>query len=129
MITAEIQQMEIHIASNLIELEDRIKDVLNKPEVREGVRIVAAMLIGLALAMFARYAFATDGAEFASGSTTVEGWAKGNPGKITALAGVLYGSLRAMFVKDYGAFLVPSGIGIAMGVIVSIIDASYTAII
>lgn len=34
-----------------------------------------------------------------------------------------------MFVKDYGAFVVPSGIGILTGIIVGIIDASYTATI
>ncbi|WP_175914502.1 hypothetical protein [Burkholderia metallica] len=132
MIAAQInplETLEIRAASALVAIEDRVKEVLRKPEVRETLNALVAVMLAFTLMAIARYAFGTDGAEFQQGSTTVEGWAKGNPGKTCALAGVLYGSLRAMFVKDYGAFLVPSGIGIAVGVIVGIIDASYTATI
>ncbi|RXV64172.1 hypothetical protein D1006_40985 [Burkholderia stabilis] len=124
-----LEMLEVRAASALVAIEDRVKELLQKPEVRETLNIITGALLALTFMMIARYAFGADGAEFAQGSTTVEGWAKGNPGKTCALAGVLWGSLRAMFVKDYGAFLIPSGIGIAVGVIVGIIDNSYTATI
>ncbi|WP_175971923.1 hypothetical protein [Burkholderia sp. BCC0322] len=127
--TSPLEMLEVRAASALVACEDRVKELLQKPEVRETLNALTAVLLALTLMMVARYAFGTDGAEFQQGATTVEGWAKGNPGKTCALAGVLFGSLRAMFVKDYGAFLIPSGIGIAVGVIIGIIDASYTATI
>ena len=129
MMTAQPNPLDVRIARWLVAFEDRAEALLQKPEVRETLHIVAGVLLTLALMMIARHAFATDGAEFAAGSTTVEGWAKGNPGKICALAGVLYGSVRAMFMKDMMAFALPSVTGIAVGVIVGIIDASYTATI
>lgn len=129
MMTAEPNPLDVRVARWLVALDDRARALLQKPEVRETLHVVAGVLLTLALMMIARYAFATDGAEFSQGSTTVEGWAKGNPGKICALAGVLYGSVRAMFVKDMMAFALPSMTGIGVGVVVGIIDASYTAII
>lgn len=129
MFTAEPNPVDVRIARWLVALEDRATELLRKPEVRETLHIAAGVLLTLALMVIARYAFATDGAEFAAGSTTVEGWAKGNPGKICALAGVLYGSVRAMFMKDMMAFALPSMTGIAVGVVVGIIDASFTATI
>ncbi|CAM2163380.1 conjugal transfer pilus assembly protein TraA [Burkholderia cepacia] len=125
----QLELLEFRAASALVAIEDRVEELLQKPEVRETLKFIAAIALALVCMMVARYAFGTDGAEFAQGSTTVEGWAKGNPGKTCALAGVLWGSVRAMFVKDYGAFIIPSGVGIAVGVIVGIIDASYTALI
>ncbi|WP_334020503.1 hypothetical protein [Burkholderia orbicola] len=125
----QLEMLEYRAASALVAFEDRAKALLQNSEVRETLNFIAAVILAVTLIMVARYAFGTDGAEFQQGSTTVEGWAKGNPGKTCALAGVLWGSVRAMFVKDYGAFVIPSGIGIAVGVIVGIIDASYTATI
>ncbi|HDR9258845.1 MULTISPECIES: hypothetical protein [Burkholderia] len=125
----QLEMLEYRAASALVAFEDRAKALLEKSEVRETLNFVAAVILAVTLMMVARYAFGTDGAEFQQGATTLEGWAKGNPGKSCAIAGLLFGSVRAMFVKDYGAFVVPSGIGILTGVIVSIIDASYTATI
>ncbi|KGC09306.1 hypothetical protein DM48_6739 [Burkholderia gladioli] len=127
--TNPLEMLEIRIASNLLALEERVKAMLQKQDVRDTLHALIGVLIMFALLTVARYAFGTDGAEFAQADTTVEGWAKGHPGKVCALAGVLWGSARAMFAKDYGAFLVPSGIGIAVGVIVGVIDNSYTATI
>ncbi|MDN7430822.1 hypothetical protein [Burkholderia sp. AU45388] len=125
----QLEMLEYRAASALVAFEDRAKALLQKSEVRETLNFIAAVMLAVTLMMVARYAFGTDGAEFQQGATTLEGWAKGNPGKSCAIAGLLFGSVRAMFVKDYGAFVVPSGIGILTGVIVSIIDASYTATI
>ncbi|MBR8282640.1 hypothetical protein [Burkholderia vietnamiensis] len=125
----QLEMLEYRAASALVAFEDRAKALLEKSEVRETLNFVAAVILAVTLMMVARYAFGTDGAEFQQGATTLEGWAKGNPGKSCAIAGLLFGSVRAMFVKDYGAFVVPSGIGILTGVIVGIIDASYTATI
>lgn len=125
----QLEMLEFRAASALIDIEDRVKELLKNPEVRDTLNLIAAVGLAAACMMIARYAFGSDGAEFAQGSTTVEGWARGNPGKIAALSGVLWGSVRAMFAKDYGAFVIPSGIGIAVGVIIGVIEASYTALI
>ena len=125
----QLEMLEYRAASALVAFEDRAKALLEKSEVRETLNFVVAVILAVTLMMVARYAFGTDGVEFQQGSTTLEGWVKGNPGKSCALAGLMFGSVRAMFVKDYGAFVVPSGIGILTGIIVGIIDASYTATI
>ncbi|WP_186166299.1 hypothetical protein [Burkholderia gladioli] len=127
--TTPLEMLEIRIASNLLALEERVKAVLQKQDVRDTLHAVIGVLIMFALLTMARYAFGTDGAEFTQSSTTVEGWVKGNPGKTCALAGLMWGSARAMFVKDYGAFVIPSFIGIGVGTIVGVIDNSYTATI
>ncbi len=129
MIFQELNQLEIRIASDLVALEDRIKSALQQPEVRETLQFVVGALVMSTLVLFARHVFGSDGAEFAQASTTMEGWVKGNPGKTAALAGLGIGGVRAMFVKDYAAFALPAGIGILAGILVGVVDASYTATI
>ncbi|MBU9193050.1 hypothetical protein KTD33_00705 [Burkholderia gladioli] len=127
--TNPLEMLEIRIASNLLALEERVKAVLQKQDVRDTLHAVTGVLIMFALLTVARYAFGTDGAEFAQADTTMEGWAKGHPGKTVVLGGLLWGTAQAIFKKDYAAFVMPSGIGILAGVIVGIIDNSYTATI
>ncbi|MBU9172306.1 MULTISPECIES: hypothetical protein [Burkholderia] len=127
--TTPLEMLEIRIASNLLALEERVKAVLQKKDVRDTLHAVFGVLIMFALLTVARYAFGTDGAEFAQADTTMEGWAKGHPGKTVVLGGLLWGTAQAIFKKDYAAFVMPSGIGILAGVIVGIIDNSYTATI
>ena len=127
--TNPLEMLEIRIASNLLALEERVKATLQKRDVRDALHAVIGVLIMFALLTMARYAFGTDGAEFAQADTTMEGWAKGHPGKTVVLGGLLWGTAQAIFKKDYAAFVMPSGIGILAGVIVGIIDNSYTATI
>ncbi|MGN4194792.1 hypothetical protein [Burkholderia gladioli] len=127
--TTPLEMLEIRIASNLLALEERVKALLQKQDVRDTLQAVIGVLIMVALLTVARYAFGTDGAEFAQADTTMEGWAKGHPGKTVVLGGLLWGTAQAIFKKDYAAFVMPSGIGILAGVIVGIIDNSYTATI
>ncbi|WP_186091505.1 hypothetical protein [Burkholderia gladioli] len=127
--TTPFEMLEIRIASNLLALEERVNAVLQKQDVRDTLHAVIGVLIMFALLTVARYAFGTDGAEFAQADTTMEGWAKGHPGKTVVLGGLLWGTAQAIFKKDYAAFVMPSGIGILAGVIVGIIDNSYTATI
>ncbi|ACR32814.1 hypothetical protein [Burkholderia glumae] len=129
MIANAVSQLEIRLALRLIALEDRAQALLNDPKIRQHMLAALVAFATVGLLLFARIAFGADGAEFASAATTVEGWVKGNPAKVIALAGLLWGTAMAMFKKDLFAFVQPAFIGIVGSLIVGIIDGEYTATI
>ncbi|ALK35186.1 hypothetical protein [Burkholderia plantarii] len=129
MIANAVSQLEIRFALRLIALEDRIQASLGDPKIRQHILAASIAFATVSLLLFAHIALGTDGAEYAQASTTVEGWAKGNPAKILALGGVIFGTAMALFKKDTWAFVQPSGIGIVSSLIVGIIDGEYTATI
>ncbi|QKM57656.1 hypothetical protein [Burkholderia glumae] len=122
---------ETRVALALIALEDALSLNLGiaftSPRVRFAVRVAATIIVGLFLTLLAIHAWGSDGTEFSDATTTFTGWAKGNPGKIVAILGVLWGSTQAVFKKDVGAVALPAGLGVAVGAIVGVINASYTA--
>ncbi|MCM2547540.1 hypothetical protein [Burkholderia glumae] len=122
---------ETRVALALIALEDALSLKLgiafSSPRVRFAVRVGATITVGLFLTLLAIHAWGSDGTEFADAATTFTGWVKGNPGKIVAIIGLLYGSAVAVFKKDISAVVLPAGLGITVGTIVGVINASYTA--
>lgn len=88
---------------------------------------ILAVLCVSFLVQFAEATNTTD--EFADTATKFEGWIKGNLGKAIALVALIFGAGFAAIKKD-GVYLVMAiFIAIGLGLIVSIINASFTAII
>lgn len=82
-----------------------------------------------AVLFFCQQVFAADGTEFATATTKVEGWVKGNLGKLAALLCVAIGSIVAAVRKDWtwlGGSIV---LAMFVGIILGIINASFTATI
>lgn len=89
--------------------------------------LIAALI--LALCLFAQGAFASDGTEFAEASSKFETWVKGNMGKLAALACLAVGSFMAAIRKDWSWFGGAVALSILVGIVVGIINASFTATI
>ena len=67
--------------------------------------------------------------EFSSASSKFEGWIKGNLGKAIAIVGLIIGAGIAAVKKDGMALIFAIFISIGIGIIVGIINASFTAVI
>ncbi|KVC67659.1 hypothetical protein [Burkholderia ubonensis] len=89
--------------------------------------LFVGLLIGLLL--FISHTIAADGTEFQDASTKFEGWVKGNLGKVAALICVALGALAAAVRKDYQWLLGGVALGMLVGIIVGIINSSFTATI
>ncbi|MCW5323682.1 conjugal transfer protein TrbC [Verminephrobacter aporrectodeae subsp. tuberculatae] len=91
----------------------------------------AFMLAGLILGlmMLASGAYASDGTEFASAVTKWDGWVKGNLGKLAALIAIGVGSVVAAVKKDWSWFFGAVVLSMGIGVLVGIVNASFTAVI
>lgn len=124
-----LMQLEYGLALAMASLEEKAGTALQKEEVREWIKATVFAVAALVFFTLTRHALASDGTEFQQAADTFEGWAKGNPGKIAAILGVLWGSAQAIFKKDLGAFATPAGIGVGVGVILGVIDSTYTATI
>ena len=96
-----------------------------------GQWVKALMLAGLILGlmMFARGAYASDGTEFDAAVTKWDGWVRGNLGKLAALIAIGVGSVVAAVKKDWSWFFGAVVLSMGIGVIVGIVNASFTAVI
>lgn len=91
----------------------------------------ALMIVGLmmGLMMLASGAYANDGAEFDAAVAKWDGWVKGNLGKLAALIAIGVGSVVAAVKKDWSWFFGAVVLSMGIGVIVGIVNASFTAVI
>lgn len=91
----------------------------------------ALMLAGLILAlmMVASGAYASDGTEFDAAVTKWDGWVKGNLGKLAALIAIGVGAVVAAVKKDWSWFFGAVVLSMGIGVLVGIVNASFTAVI
>lgn len=91
----------------------------------------ALMLAGLILGlmMLASGAYASDGTEFDAAVTKWDGWVKGNLGKLAALIAIGVGSVVAAVKKDWSWFFGAVVLSMGIGVVVGIVNASFTAVI
>lgn len=83
----------------------------------------------VAILFFCQQVLAADGTEFATATAKVEGWVKGNLGKLAALLCVAIGAIVAAVRKDWtwlGGSIV---LAMFVGIILGIINASFTATI
>lgn len=89
------------------------------------------MYIGifLVLTLIAQSVFASDGAEFADAATKFETWVKGNLGKLAAFAALGIGSVVAAVKKDWSWFFGAVVLSMGVGIIVGVVNASFTAVI
>lgn len=91
----------------------------------------ALMLAGLILGlmMLASGAYASDGTEFDAAVTKWDGWVKGNLGKLAALIAIGVGSVVAAVKKDWSWFFGAVVLSMGIGVVVGIVNTSFTAVI
>lgn len=96
-----------------------------------GQWLKALMFAGLILGlmMLASSAYASDGTEFDAAVTKWDGWVKGNLGKLAALIAIGVGSIVAAVKKDWSWFFGAVVLSMGIGVIVGIVNASFTAVI
>ena len=107
---------QMHLASMKVEAQQWVK---------------ALMFVGLILAlmMLASHAYASDGAEFQAASDKFESWVKGNLGKLAAFIALAVGAVVAAVKKDWSWFFGAVVLSIGMGILIGIVNASFTATI
>lgn len=96
---------------------------------RQWARWALIALALCALLIYVTHVSAADGTEFADASTKFEGWVKGNLGKLSAFVSLAVGSVVAAVKKDWSWFFGAMVLSIGIGIMVGIINASFTAVI
>lgn len=91
------------------------------------VLMLAGLILGLM--MVASGAYASDGTEFDAAVTKWDGWVKGNLGKLAALIAIGVGAVVAAVKKDWSWFFGAVVLSMGIGVLVGIVNASFTAVI
>ena len=102
---------------------------LNNNEARQWVKALLYVGVFLALVIAAQSIYASDGTEFEEATTKFEGWVKGNLGKLAALVAIAIGSIMAAVRKDWTWFFGALVLSIGIGIVVGIVNASFTAVI
>ena len=92
-------------------------------------RVLLMVVLTVALMLMVSGAYANDGTEFQEAVTKWDGWVKGNLGKLGALIALALGIIYAAIKKDWGAFLSAVIISMGVGIILGIINASFTAVL
>jgi conjugal transfer pilus assembly protein TraA len=100
-----------------------------REESRQWLKAFLYVGLILALLMAVQSAYATDGTEFEAAATKFESWVKGNLGKLAALVAVAVGSVVAAVRKDWSWFFGALVLAIGIGIVVGIVNASFTAVI
>ena len=91
------------------------------------VLLMAGLILGLM--MLVSDAYASDGTEFEAAVTKWDGWVRGNLGKLAALIAIGVGSVVAAVKKDWSWFFGAVVLSMGIGVLVGIVNASFTATI
>lgn len=94
---------------------------------RQWAKAILITGVILALMMMASHAYASDGTEFQAASDKFETWIKGNLGKLAAFIAIAVGSIVAAVKKDWTWFAGAVVLAIGMGVVIGIVNASFTA--
>lgn len=98
-------------------------------EEREWVRVLLFIGVLIAFMLIASGAYASDGTEFQAAADKFESWIQGNLGKLAAFIAIAAGSIMAAIKKDWtwllGAVILSMGVGILLG----IVNSSFTATI
>ncbi len=97
---------------------------------RQWVKALVIATVLMALMMFlTTHAIGSDGTEFDAAVTKWDGWVKGNLGKLAALIAIGVGSVVAAVKKDWSWFFGAVVLSMGIGVLVGIVNASFTAVI
>lgn len=94
---------------------------------RSVIFAVAMVVLFLAISQVADASRTTD--EFSASATKFEGWIKGNLGKAISFVALIIGAGVSAFKKDGMILVFSVFIAIGIGIIASIINASFTALI
>lgn len=97
-----------------------------KPWMKVAV-LAALVLLLLAFARESGAAGVTD--EFTDVATKFEGWISGNLGKLAALVALSVGAIVAAVKKDWSWFFGAVVLSIGIGIMITIITKSFTAVI
>lgn len=89
--------------------------------------LYSALLVGLMLLV--SHAFAATDDEFKDVAGKFEGWVTGSLGKLAAFVALAVGSVVAAVKKDWSWFFGAVVLSIGVGIIVTIVNASFTATI
>lgn len=95
--------------------------------VSQWLKILIYVGLILAIVMLAQHSYASDGTEFEAAANKFEKWVKGNLGKLAALVAVAVGSVVAAVRKDWSWFFGAIVLAIGVGIVVGIVNASFTA--
>ena len=110
-------------------MNEAIKAVDIRRETWQWFKALLFVTLILGLMMLATGAYASDGTEFDAAVTKWDGWVKGNLGKLAALVALGVGSVVAAVKKDWSWFFGAIVLSMGIGVIISIVNASFTAVI
>lgn len=96
-------------------------------EARQWLKALITVGLILGLMMVCRHALASDGTEFEEAARKFETWVKGNLGKLAAMVAIAVGSIMAAVKKDWSWFFGAVILALGIGVVVGIVNASFTA--
>ncbi|UNW11131.1 hypothetical protein MOW14_14970 (plasmid) [Acinetobacter indicus] len=99
-----------------------------KPLMRTALIVLAVLAVGTAMMMLA-YAAQAGATEFDASATKVEAWIKGNLGKTIVLGGLIISLAVFAWTRDFKTLFLPLIGAVVLGVVIGIINSSFTAII
>lgn len=96
-------------------------------ELRQWAKALVLVTLLYAFVFCCQHVVASTADQFSNASDTIEGWVKGNLGKVAALCCVIMGMFAAAFRKDWVYLFGGIALGVVVGIVVGIIDSSFTA--
>lgn len=91
------------------------------------LKIILWLALIVVLLLVWTQAFASDGTEFEAAAAKFESWVKGNLGKLAAMVAIAVGAVVAAVKKDWSWLMGAIVLSIGIGIMVGIVDASFTA--
>lgn len=104
-----------------------LNQMTTRDRAQQWVKPVMLSLLLLLLVFLASHAYASDGTEFQAATDKFKQWVQGNLGKLAALISLAVGAVVAAVRKDWSWFFGAMVLSIGMGVMLSVVDASFTA--
>jgi type IV secretory pathway VirB2 component (pilin) len=105
------------------------KNELINPKTKAWLQVLLFALVVIALWMMASHAHASDGTEFQAAADKFESWIKGNLGKLAAFVALAVGAIMAAVRKDWSWFMGAVVLSVGMGILIGIVNVSFTATI
>ncbi len=99
-----------------------------RPLLRTVLMVLAVLAMGTVLAMIAQAA-QTGANEFDDSATKVEAWVKGNLGKTIIMGGLIFSLAAFAWTRDFKLLFLPLIAAVVIGVVIGIINSSFTAVI
>ena len=103
--------------------------VLGKDEALHWLKAVLIIVMVGSLLLIVQQAYASEGTEFQAASDKFQTWIQGNLGKLAAFVALAVGAIVAAVKKDWSWFMGAVVLAVGMGILVGIVNASFTATI